>query len=161
MPINRFMSYVNKTETCWNWTGGTTHFSHGKFWLNNRTIIAHRFSYEIHIGPIPKGLCVLHKCDNPRCVNPDHLFIGTKMDNTTDMYAKGRNNNLKGSANGSSKLTEDQIDEIKRLYRTKKFSQQALADKFNVCQANICNILNGKIWKHKHRKPKIPVIEPK
>lgn len=88
--VERFWSKVDKTGDCWNWTAGTFHFGHGKFRLNGKMVKAHRLAYELLVGDFDKSLCVLHKCDNPRCVNPEHLFLGTKGDNNSDMTAKGR-----------------------------------------------------------------------
>lgn len=75
---------------CWLWTGSWTGNGYGCFWSGSRRYRAHRFSYEVACGPIPRGLGVLHKCDVRFCVNPDHLFIGTKQDNSTDMRIKAR-----------------------------------------------------------------------
>jgi len=90
---SRFWSRVQKTEGCWLWTGcvNSTGYGSGTFG-KARTHMAHRFSWEIAHGPIPDGLCVCHRCDNPRCVRPDHLFLGTRSDNQNDRVAKGRHN---------------------------------------------------------------------
>lgn len=100
-PQVRFGRFVRKDASgCWEWTGGLfKHFPYGKFNAGRlpggkqRTVYAHRFAYELWVGAIPKGLQVLHRCDNPACVNPAHLFVGTQLDNMRDMIAKGRNNN--------------------------------------------------------------------
>lgn len=87
----RFWSKVDKTSTCWLWTGMPNGWGYGTFKVsagNDR--FAHRLSWEIHKGPIPKGLCVCHKCDRPICVNPDHLFLGSHRDNRDDAIRKGR-----------------------------------------------------------------------
>jgi hypothetical protein len=91
---DRFWPKVEKTDGCWLWTGATDRRGYGKIFDGaGKLLIASRVAHELCIGPIPDGLCVLHKCDNPPCVNPDHLFLGTFGDNTQDMLAKGRNRN--------------------------------------------------------------------
>lgn len=94
-PITeRLWRHVDKTGECWKWTaakvGGKMSMGHGVMRLQDRNVLVHRVSWELHFGPIPDGLCVLHRCDNPPCVRPDHLFLGTKADNTADMMRKGR-----------------------------------------------------------------------
>lgn len=89
--ILRFEKKINKTETCWLWTAtARSPMGHGGFYFKRKTLQAHRFAYEIWNGKIPDGLLVCHKCDNPPCVNPDHLFLGTHRDNTEDRINKGR-----------------------------------------------------------------------
>lgn len=89
-PDVRFWKHVRKTESCWIWTGGTI-TGYGQFHpTDTRVMKAHRFSWELHYGPIPAGLWVLHRCDTPPCVRPDHLFLGTHADNMADARAKGR-----------------------------------------------------------------------
>lgn len=91
-PKLRFWAKVNKKgkNQCWEWTAARDPFGYGRFGLNGKICTASRFSWELHYSPISKGMCVLHKCDNPPCVNPNHLFLGTRSDNVADMIAKGR-----------------------------------------------------------------------
>src|ERR1700749_4969342 len=89
----RFFNKVTKTDNCWLWIGGTINKGYGNFtWGRGVNILAHRFSYEIHKGKIPEGKIILHSCDNPICVNPEHLTIGTQQDNVNDMMNKNRMN---------------------------------------------------------------------
>jgi hypothetical protein len=134
-PIeDRLWRRVDKSGDCWVWTGGRYRKGYGKF---DALQYAHRVSWEIHNGPIPKGLYVLHKCDNPPCVRPDHLFLGTLADNNADMLTKGRYN---------TKLSEDQVAEIKRMLNTGLYSQQEIADSFGVNQTLISFIKRGVVW---------------
>jgi hypothetical protein len=88
--IQRFQRYYEKTDSCWNWTGTLDRYGYGKFRLADRTIKAHRYSYQRHYGDFDESFHVLHHCDNPRCVNPSHLFLGTNRDNVADRTAKKR-----------------------------------------------------------------------
>lgn len=111
------------------------------------SIGAHRVSLGIALGhPVPKGKHVLHRCDNPPCVNPDHLFIGTDQDNVDDMVAKGRHSH--GSAHPNCRLTEDQVREIRTRRATEGTYWKTLAADYNVSVATIQKILEGKMWKH-------------
>ena len=131
---------------CWIWMGHGTKAGYGM--LGDRYM--HRYSYERHIGHIPDGMHVLHKCDVPSCVNPSHLFIGTQQDNNNDKIAKGRarGGSLKGEAHNMHKLTADEVRLIRRLYRDGSMTQVALADEFDVVQGTISNIILGKTWRH-------------
>jgi hypothetical protein len=91
--INRFLENVNKTESCWIWTGYKQSNGYGQIGVNYKNKLAHRVSYEIHIGKIPDGFLVRHSCDNPSCVNPSHLLLGTQKQNLEDMYFRERDNN--------------------------------------------------------------------
>jgi len=104
---------------------------------------AHRLSYEIQVGPIPPGLHVLHTCDNPGCVNPGHLWVGTQADNNRDRAAKGRGGGEKrrGIRNGRAKLTGEQVAKIRRLYASGDISQEGLALAFGVSQPQISRIV--------------------
>jgi hypothetical protein len=109
---------------------------------------AHRVSWELHRGLIPDGLYVLHQCDTPLCVNPNHLFLGTQSDNIKDAFVKGRKTSPRNSGEGHpmSKLTNEDVRRIREMGGTT--TQQELARRFKVHQSNISNILLGKRWSH-------------
>lgn len=110
----------------------------------------HRLSYESFMGAIPFDLCVLHKCDNKICINPEHLFCGTQTDNHKDMHSKGRAKGMfkKGSQHPNSKLTEEDVIRIRHYYRTGKYNQVQLASIYSTNDSSISMIINGKQWKH-------------
>lgn len=149
--IERFWEKVNKTKTCWLWTGMTyfrKKINYGKMQICSVDRSTHRISWEIHNGRIPKGMCVLHKCDIPLCVRPDHLWLGTAAENCADRANKGRNNHASGERVKSSKLKKNQIPEIRSLYSSGRFTHQQIATRYNVNRKTIGNIVNGLIWKH-------------
>lgn len=146
----RFMKWVTVPENmtgCWAWLGSSLKSSgHGQ-WRSaaGKPELAHRAAWRLLKGPIPDGMCVLHRCDNPFCVNPAHLFIGTQSDNALDMWNKGRANPgvSRGEAHGMSIFKEDQI----RAIRASTKSGPALAKEFNCSTTTIYDIKNFKIWK--------------
>jgi len=111
--------------------------------LGGKRVLAHRMSFAVHKGDIPKGMMVLHACDNPGCINPDHLFLGTAKDNDSDCRMKGRQTKTNGSFNGRSKITEELAIAIRQL---PKKNQRLLAQKYGVTQKVIWNVQNGKSW---------------
>jgi hypothetical protein len=145
----RFWDKVNKNTgtDCWHFTGSIAYNGYGQFKFNGKIIKAHRFSYELNKGPIPDGMCILHACDNRLCVNPDHLSIGTQRDNVYDMINKNRKAIQKGSLNGMSKLTEDQVKLIKRRIASGE-KQVNLAKEYGVNKSQITEIKIGRTWAH-------------
>lgn len=143
----RFWRHVEKTDGCWNWTGFLNWAGYGRLSVGNRKMrSAHRLSFEMHGGEIPRGMVVMHTCDNPACVNPGHLLLGTMKDNTQDMLAKGRGNHRcpQGEGNPNNKLTADQAREAK--FGPAMGSE--LARRFGVSQTTISDIRKGRIWGH-------------
>lgn len=146
-PYHEWFNSKYQTEnSCWAWTDKTNSKGYG---MMNRYGFrrAHRFSYFINRGPIPEGLLVCHTCDNPRCVNPEHLFLGTPKDNTRDMIKKKRQNffngvvpNNKGQNNGRAKLTDEDVLKIRKL--RKNFTCYELASQFNVHWKTISKVSN-------------------
>lgn len=136
---------------CWLWF--TSWGSNGYGLIGAR--YAHRVSWILHYGEIPKGLCVLHRCDVPCCVNPKHLFLGTKADNSQDMVSKGRDGAtrhpdslMRGERHCRAKLTESQIAEIRQRYSFRKVTCKQLAIEFGVSKSAIRFVVRGLSWKH-------------
>lgn len=140
--IAAFFSRCRLSETgCWLWTGKTTGGGYGSAGRDN---LAHRLSYRLFKGEIPKGLWILHSCDTPACCNPGHLRAGTPKDNVADCIARDRLNRPKGSRNGLAKLTEKDIVAI----RNSTLSIKALSRKYGIDRTNVHYILNGTTWAH-------------
>ena len=138
---------VDDLTGCWNWTRSTIGKGYGQCNVRHmKERFAHRVSYMAFNGVIPPDTDVLHTCDNRLCVNPSHLFLGTKKDNAQDMKAKGRH--LYGERNTEAVLTEVKVLEIHRLYRAGDISTYRLADMFGVRQGTIWKILQGHRWAH-------------
>lgn len=131
---------------CWEWTASVAGKGYGQFRIpgTRRNAYAHRLSYELNIGPIPDGMMVCHRCDNPKCVNPEHLFLGDATVNLTDMAEKGRH--LYGERNTEVKLTEQQVHAIHEIGSS--MIQRDVAKMFGVGQMTISRILRGERWKH-------------
>lgn len=136
---------IYKETGCWVWTRYKSELGRGNLWYNGKTIASARVSYMVFKGNIPENYYVCHACDNPTCVNPDHLWIGTYQDNTNDRENKKRG--AKGEKISISKLKEFMICEIKKD-RVSGMTQQAIAEKYNVHQSTISNILRNRTWKH-------------
>jgi len=132
-------------STCHWWIASIRPTGYGQFRSGDgKTKYAHRVSHELYIGPIPDGLDVLHKCDNKLCVNPDHFFLGTDMDNTRDKCNKGRH--PVGEACTYAKLTEKDILKIRNMAKTQ--THAGIAKLFKIDQSHATNIINRKRWKH-------------
>lgn len=181
--LHAFWSKVNKESghwwngiQCWFWIAGGTKSGYGTFSYEGRQIGAHCVAYILAHGPIPDSLFVLHRCDNRRCVNPDHLFIGTAADNSRDMVTKGRNRRgtdhhmskhpelapsgdahythrspeliRKGEALTHSKLTEERVREIRRRYAAGGVTQYQLADEYGIAVASVNRVVRRVSWRH-------------
>jgi hypothetical protein len=149
----RFWAKVDKSGECWEWTAGLNKDGYGLFRLNGKTVSSHRYSYILH-HPLTidlwehREICVCHKCDNPKCVNPEHLFLGSMLDNSKDMLSKGRGNQPKGEKNHGAILTETQVREIRTRYANGGIWQYKLAEEYGICKMSIARIIRRETWKH-------------
>ena len=157
-PQDRFWrSFVQvPIAGCWIWLGSPQGSNgYGRLKVDGRGVAAHRYSFQIHYGEVPAGKFVCHRCDVPLCVNPHHLFAGSEQDNTADKVAKGRQargrklseaqsaRRAKGERNGNSRLTAEQVFEIRQSQR----AQRAIAAQYGITQAAVSAIKRGKVWK--------------
>lgn len=150
--VDRFFRYVGARTPggCILWTGPA--IEHGYGCLSDsgpkkkRHVLASHIAYELFYGPVPNGLHVLHKCDNPPCVAPSHLFVGTNADNIADKLAKGRQS--RGESHGFARLTEAKVREIRKRYATGGVFQHQLASEYGVSRGTVQYIVEGKTWRH-------------
>ena len=144
---DRFWRNVDQSGGCWEWQRETDAYGYGRFWITGRQrVAAHRFSYTVARGRVPSGLLVLHTCDNPKCVRPDHLYLGTHDDNMRDR--KERGHYARGEDNNKAKLTADQVRELRRLYVPHQYGSTKLARQFGISPTAVKAILAGKAWGH-------------
>lgn len=156
--VSRFFKYIDtdgrrndNMSKCWRWTA-CKEYGYGQITINGNKVKAHRFSYE-YFHPMTQslkdtGLCVCHKCDNPECCNPSHLFIGTRLENNLDKKAKGRCYRPTGEKHHLAKLTEQQVFEIVHRYKNENITQKELAKEYNITHIHLCRIIRGVRWSY-------------
>lgn len=166
---SRFWSKVEKTSDCWLWVGSKYLSGYGRFFIKTKGVRAHRFSWQLANGPIPEGLCVCHKCDNPPCVKPEHLFLATHSENMLDAGRKGRNGSQRypervprgdkhgarlhpervprGENCGKSRLTEADVVRIRQLHSEGR-SLRCLGREYGVHDTTIYFAVRGLTWRH-------------
>lgn len=139
--------FIEVASGCWEWQARISPFGYGQFTTSSgESWQAHRLSYTLYKGKIPTGLCVCHTCDNRKCVNPDHLWVGTRNDNIQDMYQKGRGKKATSEKNGGAKIGWQEVNEIRRLYPEVK-SHRKLATSFGISRRQISRITRNLSWK--------------
>ena len=163
----RFWRHVDKSGGCWVWRGGKDRRGYGLFrGHRSKMVRAHRFSWELHNQDvIPEGMLVCHHCDNPPCVRPDHLFVGTVQDNSDDMILKGRSSRCgnsglqngsytrpdkrpRGERSGVHKVSNEQVRAIRTMWATSELSQTSIGALFGLTGSNVSCIVRRKTWRH-------------
>lgn len=153
LPLaERFWAKVQRrgADECWAWTGRLTSAGYGQISRGRKTegvISAHRLAYELANGPIPDGLIIRHRCDNPVCVNPAHLEVGTYADNMRDRDERGRTASLPGEAHPRARVTDADVREIRRLVGD-QMGQRAVAERFGISQQAVSDIVTRRRWRH-------------
>jgi hypothetical protein len=147
IPIaKKLLRYEVAENGCWNWTASKDKDGYGVLSHHRgKQVRAHRASYEFHVGAIPQKLLVCHSCDNPSCINPKHLFLGTPKENTHDMIKKDRRPVLRGASHPNAKLTDDQVAQIKQL-RGEGRLLKGIANQFNISFQTVSSITKGTTW---------------
>jgi len=160
--LARFWKKVERgpVSACWPWQGYCGPKGHGQFWIREKLFYAHRVAWTIANGPIPPGLCVCHRCDNGRCVNASHLFLGTRAENIADCKAKGRQAQsarhssrthpervVRGESHWASKLTETDVREMRNLYLTSHVTMSMLARQYGISRSTVADVIHRRCWK--------------
>ena len=164
----RFWAHVEKSSGCWEWTGSLYRNGYGRACIKHGVFtLAHRLAYWLHHGNVPDSLNICHTCDNRKCVRPSHLYAGTQQQNVDDMISRGRQRHAvqTGTMHGMAVLTEEDVEEIRRLFSIDrkhyvgpggkkhslgKYSKAKLAKMFDVTHATIMSAVDGRNWKHVH-----------
>ena len=144
----RFESCVTRagSDSCWMWTRKPNANGYGYIKVKNKKVLAHRLSYQLHVGEIPDGMIICHSCDTPLCVNPDHLFLGTHAINVADKVAKGRQ--TIGERNSRAKLTDEAVAAIRVLVGKFGIKRSAIAKSLKLSKTTITYAINHTTWRH-------------
>lgn len=143
--LERFEAKFTKSDGCWEWNASITRIGYGRFRVAGETQLAHRVAYQLYIGEITTGMCVCHRCDNRKCVNPAHLFLGFQADNVHDCEDKGRGVHPSGENHYFSRLTEEQVIEIRARYSDgEKIAE--IAKEFGMAHSTIYEIVRRRKW---------------
>jgi hypothetical protein len=153
-PRERLLKFIDQRgeSECWPWIGGMGSWGYGSFWLNGGNVNASRAAYILLVGDVGAGLVVCHRCDNPACCNPSHLFVGTQGDNVRDCQAKGRGDgHFKSTAPHPryvAKITPEQVTEIRRLWESRAESQSSIGRRLGLSSGQVSRIARGQAWSH-------------
>lgn len=139
----RLKNYIVSPEGCWEWQGDFRPNGYGRLTINGKSVSSHRASYEYHVGKVPAGLLTLHLCDNKKCMRPEHLYVGTFIDNGADFSDTGQ---FRGEGNPNVILKEDEVKEIKALIKSRQITYHKIAEKFGVSRQAIKDIALGRTW---------------
>lgn len=145
IDFDTFWRRVDKTDSCWNWTGAKNGQGYGSYFVKERAFMTHRISYLLHNGSLDNNICVCHSCDNRLCVNPKHLFLASLAENNKDRDSKGRQ--VKGSKIFWSKYTEEDVLVIRALYHWSKFTITEISREYKDYPSAINNIVKNRTWK--------------
>lgn len=163
--ITQFWEKVDKQsgDSCWLWRAFRNPLGYGMFGVKRDVRLAHRIMYELVYGAIPDGMCVLHRCDNPSCVNPSHLYLGSRFDNNRDKMSRGRayrptgdknpsrshpETQVRGEASPNAKLTSASVKQIRTMYATGRYRLKDIAAQFGVSFSAIDRVVRRQTWKH-------------
>lgn len=135
---------IDYATGCWVWTGGKNSEGYGRIKFNGKLLLTHRLSYQDSVGPIPEGQYVLHRCDNRSCFNPDHLYIGTQIDNMQDRRRKGRYRPYFGIEQSQAKLTDEQV----RMIRADQRTYREIAQAYGIHFSNVGRVKRRENWAH-------------
>jgi len=144
---DRFLQHVDDSGECWIWTGALNR-GYGWMGIEGTQMQTHRISYLLHYGDLPSGTVICHHCDNPPCVNPAHLYAGSRASNVADMVTRGRLINLRGEEHGKARLTADQVRSIRSSYADGSATQVELSATYGINQSHISRIIRRKAWNH-------------